>query len=181
MESISDNALMLKVKVGHLDHLGLLYERYKPPLFGYFYHIKNDKMLAEDLVQTVFIRVLKYKHSFKDEGQFKTWVFQIARNVNADHYRKNKNKAEELNEQHHQLSDQGHLVEEKEAQLATMEQALSLLDEDKRELLVLSKLKNMKYKEIGTLYDCAENTIKIKVFRAMKALRKQFEQLEMTE
>lgn len=179
LDSIGDNALMLKVKAGELDHLGLLYERYKRPLFGYFYHMNSDKMLAEDLVQAVFLRVIKYKHSFRGDGQFKTWVFHVARNVNADHHKKNKNHTSDIEDEHHDLVEEETGIHTKEDQLTQMERALTMLDEDKRELLTLSKLKNMKYREIGELYDCTESAIKVKVFRAMQALKKQFEALEM--
>ncbi|MTI41410.1 RNA polymerase sigma factor [Fulvivirga lutimaris] len=181
MESIGDNALMLKVKTGELDHLGLLYERYKRPLFGYFYHMNNDKMLAEDLVQAVFMRVIKYKHSFRGDGKFKTWVFHIARNVNTDHHKKHKNYTDDIEDEHNELPEMETGIHAKEEQLTQMERALTMLDKDKRELLTLSKLKSMKYREIGELYDSTESAIKVKVFRAMQALKKQYEALEMTE
>ena len=81
---------MLKVKDGNLDKLGLLFERYKKPLFGFFYNMNKDAELSEDLVQNVFLRILKYRYLFRGEGDFKTWMFHIARNVMNDHYRKNK-------------------------------------------------------------------------------------------
>ncbi len=181
MDSIGDNALMLKVKAGELDHLGLLYERYKRPLFGFFYHMNSDKMLAEDLVQVVFVRVIKYKHSFRGDGKFKTWIFHIARNVNTDHHKKNKTPIDDIDEKHLDLAEVETGIHEKEEQLTMMERALTMLDNDKKELLTLSKLKNMKYREIGELYDCTESAIKVKVFRAMHALKKQYEALEMIE
>lgn len=172
---------MTKVKAGELDHLGLLYERYKRPIFGFFYHQHMDKMLSEDLVQAVFIRVMKYRQSFRNERQFKSWLFQIARNVNYDHYNTTKDYSEELKEEHQQLHVAESGIADKEAELSKMEKALSLLDAEKREILTLSKLKQLKYKEIGVLYDCNESTIKVKVFRAIKALKKQYEELELSE
>ena len=43
----------------------------------------GDRAAAEDLVQDVFVRVLKYRATFRDEGRFETWVFRIARNARA--------------------------------------------------------------------------------------------------
>ena len=170
---------MLKVKAGNLDLLGLLYERYKRPLFGFFYHMNHDKMLSEDLVQNVFTRVIKYKHSFRGDGHFKTWIFHIARNLNIDHYRKNK-KTEpiELLMEHRKVYEYDDDSQDKELELTKLEKALEMLDDEKKELLTLSKLNNMKYKDIGELYDCTEGAIKVKVFRAMKALKAQFELME---
>src|SRR6476659_1613057 len=81
---------MLKVKEGDLDRLSLLFERYKRPLYGFFYGLNRNAELSEDLVQNVFYRILKYRYLFRGEGDFKTWMFHIARNVNHDHFRKNK-------------------------------------------------------------------------------------------
>ena len=81
---------MIKVKDGHLDSLGLLFARYKRPLFGFFYGMNKDAGLCEDLVQNVFYRILKYRYLFRGDGNFRTWMFHIARNVNHDNFRKDK-------------------------------------------------------------------------------------------
>lgn len=48
LETLSDNALMLKVKDGNLDTLGLLFERYKKPLFGFFYNSGQYKIVIDE-------------------------------------------------------------------------------------------------------------------------------------
>jgi len=45
---------MIKVRDGHLDTLGLLFARYKKPLYGFFYGLNKNADLSEDLVQNVF-------------------------------------------------------------------------------------------------------------------------------
>ena len=173
---------MLKVKKGDIDKLGLLYERHKGALFGYLYHMNRDAMLAEDLLQTVFIRVLKYKHNFRGDGKFSTWLFHIARNVNADHHRRNKKKSMDVTLDHLNLTssymEEG--IAQQEAALTQMERALQLLDAEKREVLVLTKLKQMKYKDVCEIFNCSEGAIKAKVFRAMQALKEKYAQLEAT-
>jgi RNA polymerase sigma factor (sigma-70 family) len=86
---------MVKVREGDLDRLGLLFERYKKPLYGFFYGLNREQELSEDLVQNTFLRILKYRHLFRGEGDFRAWMFQIARNVNNDHHRRNKIKVKE--------------------------------------------------------------------------------------
>ena len=54
METLSDNALMLKVKDGDIDKMGLLYERYHRQLFGFIFHMTRQKEVSEDIVQNVF-------------------------------------------------------------------------------------------------------------------------------
>src|SRR5690242_8089550 len=81
---------MLEVKAGQLDKLGILFERYSKSLFGFFYHMTSDKELSQDLVQNVFYRMLKYRHTFTADGKFITWMYHLARNVSADHFKKSK-------------------------------------------------------------------------------------------
>ena len=84
---------MLKVKSGESHTLGLLYERYKKRLFGFFYQMSKDASLSEDLVQNVFIRVMKYKHTYTEESNFLSWIFRIARNVYYDQFKASTNRA----------------------------------------------------------------------------------------
>jgi len=53
--------------------------------------------------------------------------------------------------------------------------AIDRLDEDKKEVLTLSKLKGMKYKQIAEVLSCTEGAVKVKVFRALEALRKEYD------
>jgi RNA polymerase sigma factor (sigma-70 family) len=180
LESISDNALMLKVKDGDIDKLGLLYERHKGAIFGYLYGMNHDSMLAEDLLQMVFIRVLKYKSGFRGDGKFTTWLFHITRNVNADYHRKRKRDpnalGEDLFELEYQLAEEP--TEDKEASLQLLDKALQLLGAEQKEVLVLTKLKHMKYRDVADIYGITEGAIKAKVFRAMQSLKVKYAQLE---
>jgi len=181
LETLSDNALMLKVKDGDLDRLGLLFERYKKPLFGFFYGMNKDAELCEDLVQNVFFRILKYRYLFRGEGDFKTWMFHIARNVNHDHYRKNKlGKRETVEEWNEKLghSDIYTAQVQQDEELKMLSLAMDRLPEDKREILLLSKFQDKKYKEIGEIIGCSEGAVKVKVFRALQDLKAVYKQLE---
>ena len=63
MNSSSDKTIMLKVKSGNVAMLGLLYERYKKWLFNFFQQMYYNADVSEDLVQNIFVRILKYKHT----------------------------------------------------------------------------------------------------------------------
>lgn len=181
LETFSDNALMLKVKDGNLDKLGLLFERYKKPLFGFFYGMNKDAELSEDLVQNVFFRILKYRYLFRGEGDFKTWMFHIARNVNNDHYRKNKlGKAESVESWENRLGhDDAYSVQlQQDEETKMLSMALDRLSADKREIILLSKYQEKKYKEIGEILGCTEGAVKVKVFRALQDLKAVYQQLE---
>lgn len=181
METLSDNALMNKVKNGDLDKLGLLFERYKKPLFGFFYGINKDRELSEDLVQNVFVRVLKYRTLYRGEGEFRSWLFHIARNVSHDQYRKKRIQATDSveNWQDRIGSDDNRFTAyQKDEDLELLSLAMDRLPEDKREILLLSKFQEKKYKEIGDQLGFSEGTVKVRVYRAMQELKAIYHELE---
>jgi RNA polymerase sigma factor (sigma-70 family) len=181
LDPLSDNSLMLKVREGDLQKLGLLFERYKKILFGYFFKLSKDREVSEDLVQAVFMRVIKYKHAYRGDGSFKTWIFHIARNIQIDHWRKEKKQGTKVTtyEIEDRLADDkvSHYSEEK---LQTLEKALDLLPDEKKELIVLSKLKGVKYKEIAQIMNLSEPIVKVRAFRALKALKAKYEEIELS-
>lgn len=172
---------MEKVRDGDLDKLGLLFQRYKKPLYGFFYGMNRNQELSEDLVQNTFFRILKYRHLFRGDGDFRTWMFHIARNVSHDHFRKNKIRdKDDIEKWEGRL---GH-AENREAEMGKTEDeqmlalAMDRLPVDKREVLLLSKFQEKKYSEIGELLGCTEGAVKVKVFRALQELKVLYHQLE---
>ncbi|MBD3615317.1 MAG: RNA polymerase sigma factor [Gracilimonas sp.] len=174
MDSTSDKALMMKVKNGDLDKLGLLFERYNRPLFSFFYRMCKEPEVSEDLVQSVFERILKYRNTYTGSGNFSTWLFSIARNAHIDHYRKQKRNGIpiEIDEERLEVEEpesKGLINKREKKEL--LEMALDRLDEDKREIVILSRYEGLKYKEIAEILDTSEGAIKVKMFRAMKELK----------
>ncbi|MBN8577755.1 MAG: RNA polymerase sigma factor [Cytophagales bacterium] len=172
---------MLKVQAGDLDKLGHLFERYKKPLYGFFYGLTKEQELSEDLVQNTFLRIMKYRHLCRGEGDFQAWMFHIARNVRFDHHRKKQVPTSRA------LEDwQDHLghLENRAMELQHQEehhlllQALDRLPEEKREIILLSKFEEKKYSEIGEVIGCSEGAVKVKVFRALQELKVIYKQLE---
>jgi len=185
LDSNSDKALMMKVRDGDLDKLGLLFERYNRRLFGFFYRLTHRRDISEDLVQSVFERILKYRESYNGDGAFSTWIFQIARNLHIDYYRKNsRTKTED------DFSDWDSLeAEDSEIKLKTedernrlyLKQALDQLDEEKKQTLILSRYQGFKYKEIAEIMDCTESAVKVRVFRSINELKEIVSDLKKQE
>lgn len=172
---------MIKVKDGDTDKLGMLFERYKKPLFGFFYGMNRDAAVSQDLVQNVFYRTLKYRYLFREDGEFKTWMFHIARNVSRDHFRKqNGPRQDDLELWKERLATgenrESEWQRDEEMQLLSM--AMERLPEEKREILLLSKYHDRKYREIGEIIGCTEGAVKVKVFRAMQHLKEVYRMLE---
>lgn len=178
--ALDDNALMLKVKAGALSLLGLLFERYHKALYSFFYRLTNGASeLSEDLVQTVFLRMLTYRHTFTGSGKFIAWMYHMARNVFADHYRKHKKQGyrDELKKVE-QNPDYSSTPDDREEELQLLDKALQHLSPDKRELIILSKYEEMPYRDIALVLGCSEGNVKVKVFRAVQELKVIYKKLD---
>ncbi len=171
---MTDELLMQSIQNGKIRDLGILYEKYKKALFSYFIHQHQSAFVAEDLVQNVFERILRYKDQFKGEGNLRSWIFQIARNVSSDYYRREKKYRTDDVQNHAEILSnnpgpyQGLEAQDKKSQL---HRAMAQLSDDKKEVLMLVKIGEMKYREVADLLGVNESTIKVKVFRAIKELR----------
>jgi RNA polymerase sigma factor (sigma-70 family) len=171
---------MTEAIAGDLDKFGILYERYKMPLYSYFYKLTGgQEQSTEDLVHNVFYRALKYRHQYKGEGSFAGWLFTIAHNVGIDFHRNEKREVFQHVEikDGHSWTEESHDLE-KEERSGLLLKALSRLKTAEREILLLSKQECLKYKEIAEILRCNENAVKIKIFRALKKLKEIYSKLE---
>lgn len=171
---------MFKVKNGEIDKLGMLFERHKRLLFAYFYRSTLDQHASEDLVQTVFMKILQYRHNFSGTGKFTTWMYRIAHNASIDYFRKNQryqnlDTIHEINMSDEQTPE-NEIMQKENVHL--LNKAMARLSVENRDVLLLSKFQKLKYKEIGEILHCSENTVKIKVFRAMADLKQNYKLLE---
>lgn len=173
---------MLSVKSGQLDQLGLLFERHHRGLYGFFYRLTADGDVSEDLVQNVFLRIMKYRHTYHGDGKFTTWMYHMARNLFADHYKKQKRMGykEDVEATDRYFKDEVNAESSRiqQEEIDLLQKALDQLPLDKKEILVLSKFQEMRYREIADLMNLTENAVKVRIFRALKELRKIYEQLE---
>lgn len=183
MNQLEDHDLMLKVKNGDVEKLNLLYKRYSRRFFGFFYGMTNDGSTSEDLVQNVFMRILKYRYTYKESGDFEVWAFQMARNVHKDHYRKNKRYTyqEDMSVFDGSLStnENREITMEKSDELNYLKTALSKLTEEKRELIELVRFQKVKYAKVADMMGVTESAIKVRVHRILKELRESYIKLDI--
>jgi RNA polymerase sigma factor (sigma-70 family) len=174
---------MRAVRDGEVGKLGLLFERHHAALFDFLSRMTGDRTAAEDMVQDVFVRMLKYRATFRDEGRFQTWMFRIARNARADYFRERGAAGE--------VSDDGidppaetpgpaRLLELGE-DVAFLKRALLRLRTDRRELIIFTRYRGMRHEEIGELLGIDAGTVKVRIHRAMKELRNIYLALTGTE
>jgi RNA polymerase sigma factor (sigma-70 family) len=173
---MSDEDLMSQVRNGVGEMLGLLFERYHVPLFNFYLKLTGDRPVSEDLVQEVFFRILKYRHSYRPDTPFRAWMYQIARNARLDHLRKRKPETSFEPEMSPAVAPVDTAQQTQET--ALLRTALMQISEDKREVLVLSRFQDLKYEEIAQMLGCEVGTVKTRVHRALQELRQVFHELE---
>ena len=180
MSPAADNELMLKVRDGDLGKLSFLFERYHRALFNFFLRSTGSRDLSEDLVQEVFLRILKHRHTFRPDSQFSAWMYHVARNAQIDHFRKHKQDEighDSDDDAFSEVVSSGLTPEEQLAkcqETRLVRRALSQLPAERREVLILSRYQGLKYEEIATILGCEVGTVKGRVFRAIRELADVF-------
>ena len=174
---VTDEQLMASVRDGDVGRLGELFERNGRMFFGYFVRLTNDPELGNDLLQEMFLRILKYRHTYRDVGSFKAWAFRIARNLVRDHYgRSGREVSLDL------VADAPSptvlpLAQVENAEMVrVLHESFAELPVDKRELLVLSHFEHIPYAQIADMMSCSVGAVKVRVHRAVKDLREIFMQ-----
>lgn len=158
----TDEDLMGRFQEGNENAFVELYDRYNRRLYGYCVKMLQDKVLAEDLFQEIFIRVSRKRHHFRG-GNFSGWLFAIARNQCLNALRDTVN--------HTSLEDVsgGLMAPDKELYDETSEilrDAIEALPEEMREALVLRVYSGFSYQEISEITGAKLATVKVRIHRA---------------
>lgn len=170
---------MEKLGLGQFQRAGQLFERYKVAVYRFFVGLGGHPSEAEDLTQTVFERIIKYRHTFKTGSNFKTWMYQIARNTWADHLKKGmKNQYRPLDGIPEPADQDPFWWHEQKEKMEQLHRALDFLDPDQRELLNMARFQELKYSEIAQILQITEGAVKVRVHRAINELKNLFFKLE---
>ena len=172
---------MSAVARGDIARMDAIYRNRRRPLFRFFYRLTGRQTLSEDLVHEVFLRILRYRHTWQDGMEFDAWMYRIARNALVDHGRKRRLENPSLEGDAESVQTRGPSPLEavmKQQHLATLYRALRELPEEKRELIVLSRFQGLNYEQIGQIVGCEAGAVKGRMFRTMNELGRIFEQME---
>jgi len=142
---------------------------------------------ASELAQEAFLRAYKSIKNFKGDSLFSTWIYKVTTNVCLDELRRRKNKniisldedvEHDGNEFKRQVKDESpgpeSLAERNELKRIVTE-AINLLPEDYKVVIVLRDIQGFSYEEISNIIKCPAGTVKSRINRARQALKKILE------
>ena len=163
-----------RAKSGDNDAIRFLYLRYKDNVYGYVLSILRDPHDAEDVTQTVFIKLISAIHKYEPRNvPFTAWILKVARNVALDSLRQRRPvPCEEVIESSRPDDDLSH------DRRRELEQALETLPEDQRDVVVLRHFVGLSPGEIAHRMGRTESAIHGLHHRGRLALRRELIRVE---
>jgi RNA polymerase sigma-70 factor (ECF subfamily) len=167
-----------------------LLQRHQRPVYNFIYRQLGSDVLAEDLLQEVFLRIVKGAQSYKKQAKFTTWLYTIARNLCVDQTRRAKHRRAASLDQPLDRREGGRSLGEvvanggpavdrqvigKELQ-GRLKQAIEALGDEQREVFLMREYLNLPFKEIAEIVGCPENTVKSRMRYALERLREELEE-----
>ena len=190
MADISTELLIRRCQEGNMDAFSELMTLYQNKVYSFSLHLTGNHEDAQDLAQEGFIRIYRALPGFRGQSAFTTWAYRIVVNLWSNEIRKRKKhptvpldtpvKTGEGEEVHRTISDLSHSPEEEleaKEEKALVWQALNLLSEDQRTVIVLREMYGYSYDEIAASLNCSSGTIKSRLNRARQNLTLKLREL----
>jgi len=169
---------MLRYQQGEERAFDELVEAYSARVFALITRFVGPAQNREDLVQEVFLRVIRARHDYRPEARFSTWLYRIVFNlcVNENERRKRGFSLDDgEGEAHERWADERLEAPGAELERAdlvgSVRAAIAALPERQRMALVLAKYEGLAYDEVAHVLGTSEKAIKSMIHRARESLR----------
>lgn len=171
MTSTNDQTVIDQILQGDRAAFGELLDRYEKVVYNAAYRVLGNEADAEDVTQTVFLKVYENLATYNPKYRFFSWLYRIAINesVNA---RKRLRPTVELSEMITVETDSAEtllLDADREEQIG---RALMFLTPENRAILILRHYQEFSYREIAYIMDLTESKVKARLFGARQRLGK---------
>jgi RNA polymerase sigma-70 factor (ECF subfamily) len=174
-----DSTLVERCLAGNAEAWEDLVRQHTRRVYGICYRFTGRDSEAQDLTQDVFLRVFRALGSFRaSEGCFTTWLTRLTRNLLIDHYRRTRNQriTDSIEEQLPRVEQGAVALARPDSQLAgreaseMLQSALGRLSPELRETIILRDLQDMEYREIASVLEIPEGTVKSRLNRGRAEL-----------
>jgi RNA polymerase sigma-70 factor (ECF subfamily) len=181
-----DAQLMLRVKDGDEDSFRVLLQKHRNPVIHFVFRMVQDRAIAEELSQEVFLRVYRSRATYEPTAKFTTWLFRIATHLALNWLRDGRNERghqrldaprdseEDGDMPAREVPDRKPSVEQRmvyQTRLQEVKDAIALLPEKQRAAVLMHKYEEMEYSQIANVLECSESAVKSLLFRAYETLR----------
>tara|TARA_R100001015_G_C4626650_1_gene185734 strand:+ start:348 stop:938 length:591 start_codon:yes stop_codon:yes gene_type:complete len=191
MESnqVSDKVLIRQYLNGKESAFEQLLNRYKDRVYSYILYTIKDDVLANDIFQETFMKVIRTlkRGKYNDEGKFLPWVNRIAHNLIIDHFRRNQKYPTTNGGENFDIfdiiSDDRLNVEDqvvKDQILSDVKRLIHQLPDDQKEVLMMRMYFDMSFKEIAEKTNVSINTALGRMRYALINLRKMVDRKQFT-
>jgi RNA polymerase sigma-70 factor (ECF subfamily) len=164
--------LVQKAVAGDIEAFGELYGVYIDRIYRFVFYQVNNRTVAEDLTEEVFLKAWNGIGRYRWQGQpFTAWLYRIARNHVIDYFRTSR--------QHDILeealpADSGNPEDEAEDRLTqkVLAEAISCLPEQQQQVVIMKFIEGLDNREIEELMGKSQGAIRILQMRALAGLRR---------
>ncbi len=157
----------------HVQHFKHVYDDVYPIIIRIVYKITGDLDSAEELCQDAFIKFYERMDTIADGEQAKYWLIRVSRNL-ALNYQKRRGRErrayERVFREPQRRQDSGETAVLKDESSQAVKQALDLLPESLRTVIIMKEYGELSYKEIASVLGISEGNVKVRVYRARERL-----------
>lgn len=173
--------LVKKVQKGDQEAFSTIYDYLVDSLYRYIYYRVNSTEDAQDLLETVFLKVWENIRGYKSTNNtFVAWVFRIAHNLIVDYYRASKDRqVDELSmdivdqdRRHNPIKATQQVLDQK-----VLKMAIAKLKKKYRDIIIYKFINDFSNQEIVDILGKNEGNLRILQFRALKALKKELNEM----
>jgi RNA polymerase sigma-70 factor (ECF subfamily) len=164
---------MARTSAGDERAFAELYERYRRTVFTFLLHLTGTRPTAEDLLQETFFRIWRARASYQPSGEFRAWLFTIARRLAVDHFRREGLAWEEnpgAVDAVVSFETPDRRAEARD-ELARLERALDQLPPVQREVVLLARVVGAGADEIAKVTGSTPSAVRVQLHRALHRLR----------
>jgi RNA polymerase sigma-70 factor (ECF subfamily) len=162
--------LLARFAAGDLEAFELLFRQHQKEIYAWTVRIVRDAGVAEDLTVETFWRIYKYRSRFDPAGNFRAWARRIATNAALDHLRHSRRETELSEDFPCSMAADPAIRRETREHLTS---AFRQLPPKYRLVATLALIEEEPYNEIAQAAGIPVALVKVRVFRAVRMLRKK--------
>lgn len=178
-KSVYSESELIELSKSNQQYFGALYEKYFDTIFRFvFKRLGGDETVSGDLTQQTFMKAMVNIQKYEDRGfPFSSWLFRIAQNEVNLYFRGQKNnKTIDINENQlksvfEEMDVSSNISLENQEKLI---QCINSLEPDQMDLIELRFFQEMSFKEIGDIYDISEANAKMRIYRLLEKIQKNW-------